>query len=194
MAFRLIPIHLKDYELSEMCPGRGGIIMIRLYLPFRLRSVPCIFNKLSDDLEWILLDYCKVSFACHIFEDFHTIKPPATHLPLDSHCKTSLDNMLSIFKTVGIPRPTTKTQGPSQALELMGILLDTSKMQARLASDQPEVSIAWQQLYAFVVACEIWNNLLHAKRIRFYCDNEPVVSIINTNVQKYQQGWICYAT
>ena len=33
--------------------------------------------------------------------------------------------------------------------------------------DQPEVSIAWQQLYAIVVAYEIWDNLLHDQRIRF---------------------------
>ena len=46
--------------------------------------------------------------------------------------------MLSIFKTIGIPIADGETQGPSQALEFMGILLDTSKMQARLPSDKIE--------------------------------------------------------
>lgn len=84
--------------------------MIRFYLPFGLRSAPCIFNKLSDDLNWILLNNCNVSFACHNL-DFHTIEPPATHLPLDSRCQTSLDNMLSIFKTIGIPIADHKNTG-----------------------------------------------------------------------------------
>ena len=79
-----------------------------------------------------------MSCACHILDDFPIIEPPATQLPLDSRCQTSLDNMLSIFKTIGIPITDSKTQGPSQALEFMGILLDTSKIQARLASDKIE--------------------------------------------------------
>ena len=86
--------------------------MIRVYLPFGLRSAPCIFNKLSDDLDGILLDNCNVSFACHILENFHTIEPPATHLPLDSPCQTSLDNMLSIFKTIGTPIADHKNTAP----------------------------------------------------------------------------------
>ena len=50
--------------------------------------------------------------------------------------------------------------------------------------DQPGVSIAWYELYAIVVACEIWGNLLRDQRIRFNCDNESVVSIINTKRSK----------
>ena len=63
-------------------------------------------------------------------DDFLITEPPATQLPLDSRCQISLDNMLSISKIIGIPIADGKTQGPSQALEFMGILLDTSKMQA----------------------------------------------------------------
>ena len=107
-------------------------------LPFGLRSAPCIFNKLSDALEWILLNNYNVSFACHILDHFLIIEPLATQLPLNSHCQTSLDNMLSIFKTIGIPIADGKTQAPSQALEFRNILLDTSKMQARLLSDKIE--------------------------------------------------------
>ena len=41
--------------------------------------------------------------------------------------------MLSTFHTINIPIAKGKTQGPSQVIEFMGILLDTIKMQARLA-------------------------------------------------------------
>ena len=50
--------------------------------------------------------------------------------------------MLSIFKTIGIPIAEGKTQGPSQVLEFMGILLYTIKMQARLPLDKIENILA----------------------------------------------------
>ncbi len=43
--------------------------------------------------------------------------------------------MLSTFHTINIPIAKGKTQGPSQVIEFMGILLDTIKMQARLPQD-----------------------------------------------------------
>jgi hypothetical protein len=52
-------------------------------LPFGLRGAPSIFNTLSDDaLEWILLNKCKISFVCHILDDFLLIEPPVP--PFDS--------------------------------------------------------------------------------------------------------------
>lgn len=42
------------------------------------------------------------------------------------------------------------------------------------------ISIAWQELFAFVVACHLWANFFSNKRIQFFCDNESVVSIVNT--------------
>ena len=42
------------------------------------------------------------------------------------------------------------------------------------------ISIAWQELFAFVVACHLWANFFSKKRIQFFCDNESVVSIVNT--------------
>ena len=44
----------------------------------------------------------------------------------------------------------------------------------------PGISIAWQELFSIVVACQIWGELLREKRILFNCDNEAVVSMINT--------------
>ena len=42
------------------------------------------------------------------------------------------------------------------------------------------ISIDWQELYAIVVASYIWSPLWAQKRIVFYCDNQAVVSIINS--------------
>ena len=45
---------------------------------------------------------------------------------------------------------------------------------------QPGISIAWQELFTIVVACQVWGSLLQDHRIKFPCDNESVVSIITT--------------
>ena len=41
------------------------------------------------------------------------------------------------------------------------------------------ISIEWQELFPIVVACSIWHPFLVGKRLKFWCDNESVVSIIN---------------
>ncbi|KAL9954485.1 hypothetical protein ACROYT_G042033 [Oculina patagonica] len=45
---------------------------------------------------------------------------------------------------------------------------------------EPGISIAWQELFALVVACHLWGEHFSNKRILFYCDNESVVSIVNS--------------
>ena len=46
------------------------------------------------------------------------------------------------------------------------------------------ISIAWQELYAIVVACAIWGPSWTRKRILFHCDNSAVVFIVNTKRSK----------
>jgi hypothetical protein len=45
-------------------------------------------------------------------------------------------------------------------------------------------SIAWRELYAVVVACRLWGPLLTGRRMLLQCDNESVVSIVNTGTSK----------
>ncbi len=45
---------------------------------------------------------------------------------------------------------------------------------------QHEISIAWQELFAIVVACHLWGGSLQNKRLILHCDNEAVVNIINS--------------
>ncbi|CAB4009664.1 Hypothetical predicted protein [Paramuricea clavata] len=101
-----------------------------------LRSAPFIFNQLSDAVEWILRNNCKISFACHILDDFLIMEPKAPSIPHDSTCLQSLSKMLLTFHDLKIPIAPGKTQGPLQVLEFMGIILDTVKMEARLPADK----------------------------------------------------------
>ncbi len=137
-AFRLVPIHPDDYELLGMC--WEGKYYYDKVLPFglRSRSAPSIFNRLSDALEWILLHKCNISFVCHILDDFLLIEPPAGTLPLNRVCQQSLTKMVSTFENIRIPIAPGKTQGPSQVLEFLGILLDTINMKASLPPEKIE--------------------------------------------------------
>ena len=45
---------------------------------------------------------------------------------------------------------------------------------------QPDISISWQEFFATVVAYHIWGDLVQDHRIKFHCDTEAVVTIIDT--------------
>ena len=107
-------------------------------LPFGLRSAPYIFNQLSDAIEWILLNECSISFVCHILDDFLIVVPPCHTPPPDSLCRASLSSMILTFQKLNIPISTAKTEGPSQIIQFMGIILDSGKMEARLPEDKVE--------------------------------------------------------
>ena len=65
-----------------------------------------------------------------------------------------------------------------------GGILGNKWFQGRCKTQQqlnaPGVSIAWQELFALVVACHIWGDEFANKRIVFYCDNASVVCITNS--------------
>jgi hypothetical protein len=307
-AFRLIPVHPDDYELLGM--HWNGKYYYDKVLPFGLRSAPFIFNQLSDAIEWILSNKCHIRFVCHILDDF-LIGEPASPGPQKAvACQASLNAMSLTFRNLNIPIAPGKTEGPNTVLEFMGIILDSTRMEARLPADkierlntafeffhekrsctlkelqsligtlnfackvippgrpylqrmieltrnvkqphhhiklssgffkdlemwkqfvinwngagfflssewtnsevlefhtdasgtlgyggifetkwfqgkwephqrlgQHEISIAWQELFAIVVACHLWGGSLQNKRLILHCDNEAVVNIINS--------------
>ena len=135
-AFRLIPVHPDDWELLGMC--WNGQYYFDKALPFGLRFAPYIFNQLWDAIEWILLNECSISFVCHILDDFLIVEPPCHTPPPDSLCRASLSSMILTFQKLNIPISTPKTEGPSQIIQFMGIILDSGKMEARLPEDKVE--------------------------------------------------------
>ena len=127
-AFRLIPIHPDDWHLlgihwQDQC-------YVDLYLPFGLRSAPFLFNQFSDALEWILKHNYGLQHVLHILDDFFIAEQ--SHMK----CLTGFSTLLRLFMSVGAPVVASKTLGPSQVLEFMGIELDTVRMEARLPEDK----------------------------------------------------------
>ena len=133
-AFRLFPVHPHDWELLGLF--WNGFYYFDKVLPFGLRSVPFIFNQLSDAIEWILQNNCAISFVCHILDDFLIIEPPAPATPFNSLCQASLSSMILSFTNLNIPISAAKTEGPCKVLQFMGIILDSHTMEARLPEDK----------------------------------------------------------
>ena len=112
-----------------------------MVLPFGLGSAPFLFNRLSEALEWILLEKCSISFVCHILDDSLIIEPASAHPTPSQGCKQSLSSMLLAFKNLGIPISIDKTQGPCTSLDFMGITLDSARMYARLSRIQTSLTL-----------------------------------------------------
>ena len=63
------------------------------------------------------------------------------------------------------------------------------------------ISVDWQELFAIYIACYLWGPWWSDKHICMWCDNLPVVSIINSKrskpwlfaIQDLQYGWNPYA-
>lgn len=48
----------------------------------------------------------------------------------------------------------------------------------------PDISTAWQELFPIYLACAVWGPLWRNRHVRFSCDNQAVVPIINTKSSK----------
>ena len=127
-AFRLIPVHPEDWHLLGIYWQQQ--YYVDLYLPFGLRSAPFLFNQLSDALEWVLKHNCGLQHVLHILDDFFIAEPSCFQ------CLSSFSKLLRLFMSVKAPVVNSKTLGPSQVLEFMGIELDSTRMEARLPEDK----------------------------------------------------------
>ena len=101
-----------------------------MYLPFGVRSGPSLFNLLSDGLEWILKHNYGLQHVIHILDDFFIAE--RTKLS----CLSSFSTLLRVFMSLKAPVVASKTIGPSQVVEFMGIVLDSVRMEARLPQDK----------------------------------------------------------
>ena len=127
-AFRLIPVHPDDWNLLGIY--WQSRYFVDMYLPFGLRSSPFLFNQLSDSIEWILKHNYGLHHVIHILDDFFIAEPSKVL------CLESFSTLLRVFMSLNAPVVASKTIGPSQVLEFMGIVLDSVRMEARLPDDK----------------------------------------------------------
>lgn len=93
------------------------------------KAIQCS-HVLADLLEWILL-HLGVSVLLHYLDDYLTMGPPSTQI-----CHQNLRLLIEVCAMLGIPLALEKVEGPSTILEFLGILLDTTCMEARLPAEK----------------------------------------------------------
>ena len=127
-AFRLCPVHPADHHLLGM-KWKGQFYFDRV-LPFGLRSAPYIFNCLADAIEWVAAQQ-GVAPIHHYLDDFFIAGTPDS-----DQCAHHLQTLTSLCSVLGVPLAEDKREGPTTCLEYLGILLDSSSLEARLPPDK----------------------------------------------------------
>ena len=127
-AFRIIPIHPRDYSLL-------GIKWADKYnfdrcLPMGCSSSCAIFETFSTALKWLSLHKLRASAILHILDDFLIVAPCA------EKCKADLANFLRLCDYLGVPIAHEKTVQPRTTLEFAGITLDSISQESRLPPDK----------------------------------------------------------
>ena len=84
-----------------------------------------------DLVERILVHNYGVKFLRRYLEDFLTLGPPASPV-----CHNNLQTCVQLCKSLGPPLHPDKLEGPATCLTILGIELDSEKLQARLPTDK----------------------------------------------------------
>ena len=139
-AYRNVPVHPEDRYLLGL--KWRGQYYVDLALPFGLRSAPYIFNSLANMVQWILVHNYKISDLVHYLDDFILVAPPGSQV-----CHHNLATALTVCQQLGLPLHPKKCVGPSTALTILGIHLDSVRQSAELPQDKlaalRELIAAW---------------------------------------------------
>ena len=121
--YRIIAVHPQVRYLLGM--KWHDSFFVDLALPFGLRLAPFIFTAVADMVEWILVNNHGVDFLRHYLDNFLTLGPPAS-----SVCSDNLRSCIQLCTELGLPLNPDKLEGPSTCLTILGIELDSVKLQA----------------------------------------------------------------
>ena len=99
-------------------------------LVFGFRSSPKIFDSISQAVCWIASNNYNIKNILDLLDDFFAI------VPHDANAKVTMKTFLNIFEVLGIPLSLTKTVGPCNTIEYLGIYLDSDKMETRLPKEK----------------------------------------------------------
>ena len=129
-AFRLIPVHHKDYHLL------GFTFKGRYYYDKMLAmglSTSCkVFEYLSTAIQWIATSKGEIENMVHIVDDFLILASSK------ANCANQLRTFQIICEKIGVSLAPEKTEGPSQCIKFAGIELGTVLMEARLPQEKLE--------------------------------------------------------
>ena len=124
-AFKQLPILPAQYYI--FCFKFEGMYYYFTQLTFGCRSSPNFFDHLSQAICWIATDNYHIDCIFHLLDDFLTIDQPGVCGEI-----WTMALLKWMFKRLNIELSASKTQGPSEVLEYLGIILDSSRMETRL--------------------------------------------------------------
>ena len=122
-----LAVHPSDIELLGM--SLDGLIYIDLCLPFGLRTAPVIFNMVADALADIA-HARDLRFLIHYLDDYLLLGGS------ESEVRSDLANFLAICDRLGFTVNHGKTEGPSQRLVFLGLLLNSVDMTIKVGQDR----------------------------------------------------------
>lgn len=99
-------------------------------LVFGGRSSPNIFDSLSVAICWIAENNYNINNILHLLDDFLVI------VLQQGDAYATMETLLCLFKRLCVSLAPHKTEGPTNVLECLGIILDTVRMEARLPVDK----------------------------------------------------------
>ena len=133
-AFRLLPVHPKDFSLMGM--QHNGQYFVDKALPFGCSSSCAIFEKFSTFLEWGARTTAASQNLMHYLDDFCG----AGRSDIDA--RALMDKTLSFFQQLGVPVAPDKVEGPTTCLKFLGLIVDTERMEIRVPEDKLKVAYA----------------------------------------------------
>lgn len=155
-AYRNIPVHPQDRHLLGM--QWMGEVFVDMVLPFGLRSAPLLFTAVADALQWAM-ERKGVTWLDHYIDDFFTLGDPGSQ-----ECATNVDMMKGVFAEANLVMEPEKDEGPSTVVNVLGIELDTGKLEIRLPLEK---------LARLKAALETWRG-------RKACKKRELLSLIGS--------------
>ena len=127
-AFKLLPIKPSLWRFYGVKWDNRYYFFTRL--PFGSRSSPKLFDLFSQAIVWIAENNYGIPHMLHLLDDFFVVDSDRV-----AGERTRV-MMLSLFDRLQVPLSLSKTIGPVQVIEYLGILLDSQRMESSLPSDK----------------------------------------------------------
>ncbi len=127
-AFKLLPIKPSLWPFYGVKWNDYYYFFIRL--PFGSRSSPKLFDMLSEAIVWIAEHNYGISKMLHLLDDFFVVDSA------DEGGERTRALISFLFNRLKVPLSLKKTIGPVREIEYLGIILDSSKMEARLPAEK----------------------------------------------------------
>ena len=172
-------------SIQTIAPYLGYSGMVDMVLPFGLRSAPFIITSITDLVEWILVHNHGMDFLHHYLDDFFTLVPPLSQM-----CHYYLRTYVHLCQRLGLPLYPDKLEGPATCLTILGIELDSHRLQARLPTEKRVRIVALLEEWSIKPFCKrrelesLIGHLHHACKVAprgrafllcaFHLDDHPI--------------------